>query len=817
MEHTSDSNEYDKAITSSFTRSIEDSTFDKRAYAHIADETGDEPRGESSLESTDDEALKPGFLLRDRFEIVALVHSGGMGHVYKAIDKRRHLGASDQTYVAIKMMRRSVAPQLDLRLALEREAAKTQRLSHPNIVNIFDFDEHNEQFYLVMEWLEGESANALLRRTSGQRLAPHFAWQVIEGVAGALQHAHANNVVHADINPSNIFITDTQEIKLLDFGVARNISDPVRPADDEIIWATRTYASPEVLSGATPTFEDDVFSLACVAYRLLSGTHPFAGKTSSEAEQAGLRVAPISGLSEAHWQLLSRALSYAKSERPGATDAFFANLPQESASDVADRASGRWPAYWLRALPVVVVALIGGLWWLSQFGLQNDVADIRETATAADLSIVDAVATNVPSELDNLLSNALRAVDEEQFVLPEDDNARDWYRRVLSLDSANSIAQSGLRSISDDYVQQATRALRDDEPMQASAAIAIAAETDPLNPAVVIVNELLLAQGDGQFANARLAAAEGDADQAAEWLSRAERYAHLDENAIDAIRQQIAQIAGSLQERQFLSNLSEAEAYITAGRLIAPPGDNAHALLIDLQNNHETDSRLLASMEHLAERLLTRALLATVAHRYTEATALLKTADTLGVLTVEVATTRTSLRRAMDESMDAIIASADNAPEAAQLSSPIASEAELLFVSGEPVVDIPAAYAVGESASLPVTSSNSSGSATAAIADSGTSETSGSSQARTISLSDLGIAKYVAPKFPRGAARRQQTGVVELKFDVNTDGSTGAIETLHAEPGEVFVGSAQKAVQQWLFAPRDEVFTTRVTLRFELQ
>ena len=145
-------------------------------------------------------------------------------------------------------MRRSVATELDANLALEREAAKTQRLSHPNIINIFDFDQHDAQFFLVMEWLEGESVNALLRRTSGRRLAPQFAWQVVQAIASGVQHAHSNNVVHADINPSNIFITDTQEIKLLDFGVARYGSDLEGATPNESAWVTRRYASPEVLS-----------------------------------------------------------------------------------------------------------------------------------------------------------------------------------------------------------------------------------------------------------------------------------------------------------------------------------------------------------------------------------------------------------------------------------------------------------------------------------------------------------------------------------------------------------------------------------------
>ncbi len=87
---------------------------------------------------------------------------------------------------------------------------------------------------------------------------------------------------------------------------------------------------------------------------------------------------------------------------------------------------------------------------------------------------------------------------------------------------------------------------------------------------------------------------------------------------------------------------------------------------------------------------------------------------------------------------------------------------------------------------------------------------------RLRSLSDLGIEKYVAPRFPLSARRRGLAGVVEVSFDVNTDGSVSRIETLRAEPGSVFVASAEKAVQQWRFTPRDELVSAQITMRFDL-
>jgi TonB family protein len=702
-----------------------------------------------------------------------------MGHVYKAIDNRRQRDGSDQIHVAIKMMRRSVAPQLDARFALEREAAKTQRLSHPNIVNIFDFDQHDDQVFLVMEWLEGESVNALLRRTSGQRLAPEFAWRIIQGIAGGLQHAHSNNVVHADINPSNIFITDTQEIKLLDFGVARYASDPDNAVGDRRVWATRTYASPEVLSGSTPTFEDDIFSLGCVAYRLMSGKHPFPGSSSIDAEKAGATVLPIPGLAEARWQTLSRALSYKRSDRPNSASAFLADLTTTVRPGIAGQLLGLSLTRWLPALPIVAIAL-AGFWFVSQ--------RTPETTLVDDELSADSTLTIQSAEVDRLLSGAAQALDAERYVIPGGDNARDMYREVLAHDAANSVALSGLRTISDVFVQQANVALRAGAPTQAVDALAIAEETDPLNPAIGIVNELLLAQGNSELSSARLAAARGDTDRAAELLNSAARYPHVDVNAITALRTQIAERA---DEQQFLVELSTADAHITAGRLLAPAGNNARAVLVGLQRDHENDSRLQLSLERLGSRLLARAAVASTAGRFSEAQNLLDAADDLGVLPTEISAARDSLLRSMEE-----IAKAKTAP-----AQPVTTESEAQEAGG--LNPLPAPQ---ETESVP---------SPATAADSGTALADEPANQRWVTLSDLGIEKFVAPRYPRKATRRRLSGAVEVRFNVNPDGSTGEIRIVRAEPGDVFASSAENAVEQWRFAPRDDVFTTQVTLRFE--
>ena len=758
-----------------------------------------------------DDTLAPGFVLNDRFEMVELVHTGGMGHVYKAIDYRRHPDGSGEVHVAIKMMRASIASQEDAHLALEREAAKAQTLSHPNIINIFDFDEHDDQFFLVMEWLEGESVNALMRRTSGQGLTPSFAWPVIEGAAAGVQHAHENNVVHADINPSNIFVTDAQGIKLLDFGVARYTSSAEYSEGNRLAWVTQTYASPEVLSGQTPVFEDDVFSLGCVAYRLLSGNHPFDGSLSLVAKNKGLPVKPISSLADIDWQILRQALSYERSDRPTSASVFInrgasAAEADDSAARVTSRISS--PLQSPLAAVVALVVLAGG-WWLAQRGSDGEITPTIEASVPEAPAVTDTVDPPIISPAEVLVSAATKALTEGKLVSPDDGNARALYREALALEPHNEEARRGLRAISNEYVQQAHEALTSGDPVKAYAALAVAAETDTENSVIEIVNQLLAEKGNSELAEARLAASAGNFDLAADWLSRAERYTHFEPDAIQSIRRQIGQ---TRRDDEFLESLAAADGHMAAGRLTLPDGENAHALLLELYPAHGDDARLLASMERLGERLLTHAAFAATAARFAEATELLDAVDGLSVLAPEVKSARTSLEAAIAPPVTEEVPEPLAATEHASKSLSPVPESELVAdevrstTSGKAMPDAVAAVVVEAADEAEVAMD---ASIDGAMADSAL-------QPRRSTVQEFGIKKYVAPLFPRGARRRGLTGMVDIGFNINVDGRTDSIDVLHAEPGNVFAESAVNAVRQWRFEHRDDVMRARITLKFDL-
>lgn len=752
-----------------------------------------------------DNTLETGTLLNDRFEIVELVHSGGMGHVYKAVDRRRHPAGSGRIHVAIKMLRESLAERDEFRLVLEREAAKAQSLSHSNIINIFDFDEHEGRFFLVMEWLEGESVRALLNRTGGQRLAPTFAWTVIEGVAEALHHAHRNNVIHADVNPSNIFITETLDIKLLDFGVARCADDALDPADKGVTWATQTYASPEVLSGLSPVFQDDVFSLGCVAYRLLGGEHPFGGSSSITARDGGIAVEPIPGVPESEWQILRRALAYSRAERPDTVEVF---LRKHHSSAIGVRShEAKWSAAFLQRPLLVamgVVAAVALAWW---FG---PVAPVTETLPEDDPSgaPVEAVAQSEATVVDDLLVAARLAAEDQRLVLPEEDNARSQYREILIVEPGNGEALRGLRSISDVFVERAVAALKSGDPQAAASSLTTASETDASNPAITMVSELLVAQGDAELSAAQAAAATGNMGQATSALARAEQYEHIDPSAINSVRERLAEAA---RESELLDGLDTVERHLAADRLLAPAAGNARASLAALRNAYGGDPRLTAAYERLAERLLTRAAFATAAGRLDDAENLIDAADSLGVLEAEVQLARESLVRTAaitDPVPEAVIA--DEAPEEPDPTT-IESEAPADTGNELDAAALPSQELVAQaSAAGPARSEPDTGSAGGPI----TTDAPGRSTAT--SLEELGLERFIAPAYPRRAQRRGLNGYVDVAFDINPDGRTDAIEILGGENTDIFGESASDAVRKWRFAPRPDTVRENVILRFEI-
>lgn len=273
-----------------------------------------DPRQESRAAGT-------GAMLKDRFILDSEIGRGGMGVVYRAVDRRRLEAMHRQPYVAIKLLSGDFRYHPEALRTLEAEARKAQELSHPNIVSVHDFERDGSNLFIVMELLDGEPLDQVLAQAAGAGLPPAQGQAILHGLCAGLGHAHARGVIHADLKPANIFVAAGGEVKLLDFGIASATRDSgFDPA--ALGGMTLPYASPGMLEGAARDIRDDVYALGCVAYLLLSGRHPFEMAPSLEAREKGMMPARPPGLSEQAWSAVSAALSFDAAARPADAMAF---------------------------------------------------------------------------------------------------------------------------------------------------------------------------------------------------------------------------------------------------------------------------------------------------------------------------------------------------------------------------------------------------------------------------------------------------------------------------------------------------------------
>lgn len=266
-------------------------------------------------------AIGTGAMLKDRFILDSEIGRGGMGVVYRAVDRRRLEAMHRQPYVAIKLLSGDFRYHPEALRTLEAEARKAQELSHPNIVTVHDFERDGSHLFIVMELLEGAPLDSLLTQVGSAGLPPAQAQAILHGLCAGLGHAHVRGVIHADLKPANIFVAAQGEVKLLDFGIASATRDSgFDPA--ALGGMTLPYASPGMLEGAPRDARDDVYALGCVAYLLLSGRHPFEMAPSLEARERGLVPVRPSGLSEQAWGAIVAALAFDPAARPVDATAF---------------------------------------------------------------------------------------------------------------------------------------------------------------------------------------------------------------------------------------------------------------------------------------------------------------------------------------------------------------------------------------------------------------------------------------------------------------------------------------------------------------
>ena len=276
--------------------------------------------------------LAPGMVLLDRYLLERVIGRGGTSIVFRARDMQSSTGAAPNLQVAVKTSRPDVADRALAARRLEHEYKHARQLSHPGIVKALDLHSDAERCFMTMELVDGKLLSELLRER--RPLPVSIAYKILRSCADALRHAHERNVVHGDFKPSNVIVLGDYSAKIFDFGAA--IASPQVDGSTRVPAATAAYASPEVLDGHKPEPRDDVFSLACVAYEMLAGEHPFEGDSSLAAREEN-RIPPRAwSLTASQWLALLSALSWERDQRPADVDTLIATLTAEPSARQPD-------------------------------------------------------------------------------------------------------------------------------------------------------------------------------------------------------------------------------------------------------------------------------------------------------------------------------------------------------------------------------------------------------------------------------------------------------------------------------------------------
>ena len=212
-----------------------------------------------------------GKLLGNRYEIIEKVGNGGMATVYKAEDKVL------KRYVAVKILRDEFTTDEEFIKRFEVEAQSAARLTHPNIVSIYDVGVEDNLYYIVMELIQGKTLKEIIVEEKGP-LPWKWSVNVAIQIASALEMAHKNNIIHRDIKPHNIIITEDGIAKVTDFGIAKAVSNSTITAFGTTIGSVH-YFSPEHARGGYTDAKSDLYSLGVVMYEMVTGRVPFDADT----------------------------------------------------------------------------------------------------------------------------------------------------------------------------------------------------------------------------------------------------------------------------------------------------------------------------------------------------------------------------------------------------------------------------------------------------------------------------------------------------------------------------------------------------------
>lgn len=265
-----------------------------------------------------------GTVLRDRYVIEHVIGIGGSSVVFQAIDRHRDSAEAAGERVALKVLRPPLRSNPYALTRMRREFRQMQQLTHTGIARVFDLDCDDDLWFMTLELVAGQTITQWMKGTGSDT----EAMQIITGCCEAVAYAHSRGIVHGDLKPSNVLVMPGFAIKLVDFGsAAAETSGAAIAVSARSFAATPPYASPQILTGNLADPRDDVFSLACIAYAVLTrGEHPFERKSSLDAYREQLRPKYSPKIRPRVFDVIVSALSWQRQNRPASASEFLSAL-----------------------------------------------------------------------------------------------------------------------------------------------------------------------------------------------------------------------------------------------------------------------------------------------------------------------------------------------------------------------------------------------------------------------------------------------------------------------------------------------------------
>ena len=422
-----------------------------------------------------DAVLVPGSVLDGRYTLVEQLGHGGMGTVFKARDRNREMFQDrHHPFIALKVLSEEFKQHPDARMALQRETVRAQSLAHPNVVTVYDFDYDGEHAYMTMELLDGQPLDEWLQSEAYAQSSLQTRWQIVRGIGAGLSYAHQQGVVHSDLKPGNIFLCRSGAAKVMDFGIARPLSQVPGQASTTLFdpaerlgGLTPAYAALEQWNREAPDPRDDIYAFSCVVYAIFSGQHPFGLASARAAFQSQLAATRIDSLSRRQWDTLRRGLALQRANRIPSIEEFLAQFAPQT-----------WRQKHRSALLAVALTTIAASLFFgarAYRGYVEDTASVREDE-ALNASLwpkVDAAATPLTEEQQRDVADLLylgqdalhqaeqtQSIEELSSILSRgDNNVHDLLRRIRTLEPANAPAITLTTEAAHLYAERASQLL----------------------------------------------------------------------------------------------------------------------------------------------------------------------------------------------------------------------------------------------------------------------------------------------------------------------------------------------------------------------